>query len=1109
MSKIRVVLIERLGAPDPAWPTPFGPVAGADPIAANGLRTLDLTPFLKPVQTFTQVMERDLSTGSFSSFDVDLRDDDGSLADAIGPFSTDLGVAGRYYGPWAFVYEEWAAGTLSAVRFLGYVDITTIQWTEMDKETKLTVVHATQLTQDRFLTDFPALLRQYPQVPTTATESFAASNADDILHATVPAYTQRGTKIALESALWAAGKISWEAGIEKSKDCQIIGTRPICTYDNPGPPTMPSLTLSIGANNYIVDHIEWDTSLSADVPYGPGSPADGDLYGTYTYGVARIVLQGAPDLTAVLSPGTTISWAVAEETRTHYLLAADVPTPASGSDGQRYIKLNTVEQLVPGDVLTFTYQDTTSGAQRLTTADLPPIVDLDGETGTVWLYQPLTQAYLRTDVSKVRRNSQNPALFNGLEYAKAIVAPFALDTTFFHEAVTAFPVPCWRPYDAAVPQLYGAHNIQTIALDGTLQLARRGADNGTGAFTVAGVWQGSWDAGWAWQAMPSASATHDVYGDALQWPGTPAPFQPPIIYVAADLSGGATIPKNGWRNPWRTWKGLSDQNQDIESYWDGTSINWGGHAAANYIPAKLVAYSASSASPGRYTRSSSGPAWTFEAHTADRTLGSGTTPSISGSPAGGNWIALGMGIYADATVGHKEGLISLSVATTTGPTWATATATLFSIGSSGALTVRQTPALAVPTAGPWGLGGGLVVCTWNETRGGQTYPRTRLFLVDGRATPLQADFPTLEIIPGTIQPLQLAGSGSSAAISGWYCQALETFEDANYHMSRRLRFIWLDANLVVKNGDAEPDPADPRNPAANFRRGEVLAESVADGAIIARMVRTASATDEMAGMAGGRLFTVANKITTTIERLDIGATAISTSTIGSVTGSGDGLSVTDYLNAFAQAMVATCLPAPDGSFRLVSRDSGNLRLKTSSTPGYVVGVEGRERANKTKLQTWQNFVRLVRVTYGDMFTGSSLTVDCKGGFDGGDILPVDMSKIVWGVAAARAFGQADAYFFGAPQPILTETWVDRAYGGTLDSPPPFYAEWQVGDLTTYTQIDTSTELPAMVDAVQILSMAPALEQRGVDVELLQLTNQVPSNATTWVEPGWVDPAWVQ
>lgn len=1107
MSTYRVVLVERLGAPDPAWPTPYGPAAGADPIAANGLHTLDLTPHLSPLQDFSVTLERDLTKSSFGTLNLDLEDADGSLADLLGPTSTTLGTGTRYYGPWVQVFEDWGSPTVSALRFLGYLDETSIQWSEDTAETKVTALHATQLLRERFLTDFPALLRPYPMVPTTASQSFAASNADDILHAAVSSYTQRSNKLALESTLWASGQISWEAGVDASRDCDMVGTRPICTNSTYPAPTAPSRTLSIGANNYVVDHIDWDTSLSANVGYGPSSPVDGDLYGTNTYGVARIYLQGAPDLTAVLSPGTTISWAVAENTRTHYLLAADVPAPASGSDGQRWIKLNTVEQLVPGDVLTFTYQDSTSGAQRLTTTDLPPVIDLDGEQGRAWLYQPLGQAYTMASVSKVRRNSQDPVMFEGLSYAAAVVAPFALETNYFFAPATAQPVVAWRPYDATTPQLYGAHNLQTLDISGTLQLARRGADNGGGAFTVAGVWQGSWDTAWAWKALPNASATHDIYGDVLQFPGGANPYKPPVIFTAGDLSGGATIPKNGWRNPWRTWKDYSDNAQDIESWWNGTAVQWASRAKSGVVPAILVSFAASTAAPGRFTRTSGGT-WTFEPHTADRTLGGAATPAITGTPPTGSWIAQGMGIYADPTTGHKEALLAL-VATGASFPWTAMTACLMSCGASGALTVQQTPTLAMPPAnGPWALGGGLVVVTWNETRGGSTYPRSRLHLVDGRATPLTADFPTLEIIPQSLQPLSLAGSGSAAAVSGWYGLGLETYQDSNFHLSRRLRFLWLGPNLSVKNGDAEPDPADPLNPAANFRRGEVIAESVADGPILARLIRTSATQDTMAGMAGGRLFTVDRKITHTVERLKIGATAQGKSTIGSVVGSGDGLTVMDYLDAFAGAHLASALPSADGHMRMVSRASGKLQLRSGVVAGYKVGVQDSERGKKTKLQTWQGFIRLVRVTYGDAFSGQNLTVDCLSPFDGGKVFPLDVSNLVWGVTAARAIGQAGVYFFGNPSPVLTETWVDRANGDASSMAPSFYAEWQVGDLIPFTPISDAGS-PATVTAYKLISMKPGLEARSVDVELLQNPFPVSSSPTGWVDPAWVDPGWVQ
>lgn len=1092
MSKFRVIAIERLGAPLPSWPTRYGPASGSDPIAANSLRSVDLTPYLETLQDFTQQMERDLTKGSFSGFPLTLEDKDGSLGDLLGPYSATLATTTRYYGPWIQVWEDYGSPTTSVLRFLGYIDDKSIQWSENTKQTKVSVKPDDQLLKERLLTDFPELLRPYPVVPTTATQSFAVSTADDILHAAIGSYTPRANKVALEQALWAQGQISWVAGVATQTDCEVIGHRPVCTTSNNGAPAAPAQSISIGSNSYLVDHIDWDTSISASQSYG----ASPDPYGTSTYLVARIYLQGAPDLSAILSltpSPTTVLWGISETLRTHYLLASSVPAPASGSDGQRWMPLNTVEGLVAGDVLTITFVDTTSGNQRITTADLPPLVDVDGETGKVWFATPLQQAYSTAAVSKIRRNSQDPVLFDGLAYAQVITAPFGLDATYLQAVAVDVPVLAWRPYDAASPQLYGAHNIQTIDSAGTLQFARRGADNGSGAYTIAGIWQGNWSSGIAWKGLPNPSATHDQYGDVLQFPGGANPFKPPVIYTAGDLSGGATIPKNGWRNPWRTWKDYTDNAQDLESWWDGTVVQWNPKAKSGVVPATLVSFAASTMAPGRYTRTSGGT-WTFEAHSADRTLSSGTTPSITGTTPTGSWIALGMGIYADPTNGHKEGLIAL-VATGTAFPWTAMKACLMSCGAGGALTVQQTVTLTITANGPWALGGGLVVTTWNETRGGATYPRSRLHLVDGRTTPLMVDFPTLEIIPSSIQPLTLAGTGSSRAISGWYALALETYEDSNYHLSRRLRFLWLNASLALKNGDLEPDPADPTNLAANFRRGEVVSSAVPDGPILARMVRTSNSSDAMAGMAGGRIFSVDMTIPTTVEHLKVGGEALS----------GSGLSVSDFLEKFAALQIATALPSSDGSTRMVSRAYGNLRLRFVN--GKYTSVQGSERGDKTKLQTWMGHLRKARVTYDDPIAASTQTVEVLSGFDGGSILDTDYSDVLDSATAARALGRAQMSFFGNPQPVLTETWVDRTNGANPDKGPTFYADWQVGDLVTFDLVDPSTG-PWTVTAYKILSMQPGLEARSVKVQLVRLNNPQPVGSVGWVQPGWVQPGWV-
>lgn len=428
MSRFRALAIERLGAPLPSWPTVYGPTAGSDPIAANGLRTLDLTPFMESMQSFTEQMERDLSKGSFSSFPLSFNDKDGSLADTLGPSSATFAASARYYSPRVQIWEDYGSPTTSIQRALGYLDPLGIEWSENTNLTRVSVLPSSQLLKERLLTDRPELLRPYPMVPTTASQSFAASTADDEMLAAAPSYTARANKVALEQTLWAQGKISWLAMLISNDESSATphpdgswtptGSR-VYTYPLP---SAPAQSLSMSSHAFLVDHIEGDITFSVDY----GTPGASYKWGTKTYQVARIVLQGAPDLTPYLTltpTPTTILWGISETLRTHYLLVGSVAAPAGGSDGQRWMQLNTVEGLVPGDILTITYVDTTSGAQRITTADLPPIVDVDGETGKVWFSTALQQAYSTSSVSKIRRNSQDPALFDGLAYAKAITVP--------------------------------------------------------------------------------------------------------------------------------------------------------------------------------------------------------------------------------------------------------------------------------------------------------------------------------------------------------------------------------------------------------------------------------------------------------------------------------------------------------------------------------------------------------------------------------------------------------------------------------------------------------------------------------------------------------------
>ena len=1108
MSTWHVTAIERLGAPDPTWPSIYGPAAvGSDPIATNGLHTLDLTPSLEPLKNFSVEMQRDLTTSSFSSMQIDLVDADGSLADTLGPFSATLAATNRYYGPWIQVIEVWGAS--SAVRFLGYLDEGSIQWSEDDARTQVTVIHASQLLKERLITDYPELLRPWPSVPNGIASSFTQGTADALLVAVVPAYVPRSNATALEAALWAMGALSWEAGVYKT----IIPS-------DPGPPFTRALTsyypipgalassVTIGSHTYAVDHIDWDPTLSGS--YYDGTETD-------YYKVARIYLQGAPNLTGILSLGATVTWAIPESQRSHYLLpAGSINPPTSGSDGPKFVQLNTVDQLAPGDVLTLTFVDSTSGAPRSATADLPVVIGLDGEAARVHLATALTQGY--SNVSKVRRNSQDPVLFDGLAYAKALVAPFALDTSAFLPAPTDLPVLVWQPYDVATPPLYGAHHLQTISQAGALMVARRGSDNGSATYPSAGVWSGTFGGTWLWQGLPSADATHQVFGDVLQFPGGVNAHTAPVIFTAGDLSAGATVPPNGWRHPWRSWADLTHQSQALESTWDGTAIHWIPTAATGDLPAKLVAFAASTPTPGRYTLA--GGAWTFAPHTGDATLGSAVTPAITGSLPSGTWLALGMGVWANGD--EQEALLGLvatgsaypftnlaavlcsqaaggnltvrktqSLWDSTGTAWATGTGyTLFqTVSNSGTLYTCLVPHVAgtfgvdlatgkwivAAPAGPWALGGGLVVQSWSESIGGLPYAHTRLIKLNGSEA-LVANLKTLEVLPQTIQPLLLTGASGSRVAGGWYALALETYADQNFALSRRLRFLFLDQNLRIVNGQLEPDPTVPTDVTQYFSRGDMVASLVPDGALIARMVRTSNVADTMAGLVAGRIFTIGHTLPTTVERLKIGASVPQGNTLD-VSNSGDGMAASDYLEKFAAAQLANAIPTSDGNLALVSRGGGTLQLRTIGTQ--QVSVQATERSKRTKTQVWTGYLRRVRLTYTDILSGGTATVSVDSTFEGGSILDQDLSDLLCSEAMALALGQATVYWLGQPATILGETWVDRAGGTAGDLAPAWWASWHVGDRIV---LDPFTG-PATVPGWKLLKMKPGLEDRTVDVDL--------------------------
>lgn len=1080
MSTWHVLAIERLGAPSTTWPTVYGPVAGADPITANGLHTLDLTPYLAPIGEFGTSLDQDLVSGSVSSIQIDLADATGSLATALGPSGT-LGTAGRYYGPWIEVWERWGT-TSEALRFRGYLDESSLQWSEEEALTQASALHASQLIRERLVSDYPSLLRPWPSLPTNSSQEFAQSTADDLLHNLYSPYVIRSNKNTIETAQWTSGKLSWMASISKIEVFKTYryssGVGYTVTDYSPG---VPASMLTIGGNLYAVQTTEWDNSITASSSVNSGYIPDGELVNVETvttYNPARILLQGSPDVSSVLTLGAAIAWAIPEAQRTHYLLASgsSIAAPATGSDGAKSLALNTVEQLVPGDVLTLTFSDATSGVPRTVTADLPTIIDLDGETGTVYLSEALGQGY--SYISKIRRNSQDPVLFDGKTFAEALVAPFGLDVSQFAPAPTDTPVLTWLAYDQATPSLYGVHLLQSTAPN-ALRAARRGPNNGSGVYPTAGVWARSSAGTWSWAGAPTADATHQVFGDVNQFPVAVNTYSAPVIYIEGDLSGSASTPTNGWRHGWRTWKKLNALRQDPESTWDGTSVTWASHTATGDIPWKLVAFFASTPSPCRYSRAASGGVWSCQLHTGNGTLGTAFTPTLTGTVPSGNWIALGMGVYGSPG-DDREALLGLVVTGGSYP-FSAVSACLMSQATGGNLTVVQSAELwttAGVSAGPWELGGGLVVQSYATTIDGISYPVTKLHRLDGAAV-VTGTHKTLEIIPQTIQPLFRVATAGSQKVPGWYALALETYADENYAPARRLRFLQLDAALQIVNGDLEVDPSSPTSAAAYFSRGEAVASVVPDGAVIAKMFRLNQTTNEMFGIFGSRIFQVSHSIPATVERLNIGATA-PTRTL-SIAGSGDGMTASDYLEKFAGAQLASLVPTAAGGFRLVSRALGSLQVRSIGSG--ISSLQSSERGSRVRSEVWSGYIRKVRVTYADPLANTTGTVEVMSAQDGGRVLELDYSDLLASVTMARALGTAAAYWFGSPVQAIKETWIDRS-GGTAGSlPPVWWADWQVGDLMTFDNYLPSSVSWVALSTYKIMSMSPGVEARTVSVEL--------------------------
>jgi hypothetical protein len=1090
VSQWKALAVERLGPPDPTWPSIWGPASpGADPVSANGLRTYDLSPFLLPLGSISQTMERDLSKASMASINLDLSDATGSLAEILGPFSEILGVPGsRYFGPWIRITESWPGG--SAIRFTGYLDETSLEWDQDQHQTSCTVLHATQLLSERNLADIQGFLRAYPATPAAVDTTMVVSTGDDLLAKdanTAGMWTARANALDIEKQLWSQGMLSWESYDAVLTDRRTMNGQNYDYVTDYPVPKAPSSRLTIGGTTYSIRKVMDHPDSALTVQTSETDPL-GWLF--LTYRIAVLALVGpdgsVPDLTNVLSVGETLTFTQSEAERTHYLLALAVAAPESGAEGPDHLMLDTVDQLVPGDDLSF--YNSLAAAPTLTVR----VAALDGEKNQVMLTKPISDALAAG--MKIRRNSRVPVLVDALAAIRLAIAPFSLETTQLVEALASDPVVSWLPYDLTTPSLYGVVEIQPLDRNGKIRLSRRGTATVSGGWQdgMVGVWEGSLTDGLTYKGLSLDGGTKDPalpmrsLGDPCQWPSLPAgssSWAPPTIGILGDLSGHATTPPNGWRSRWRSIENFTRQGQRMYSIWDGTLVEWSLHEPDVDLPPTLVAW-VGSLFPRQFRVT--GASWFCTEQTADGNAGMGAEISLSpsGLPSGGSWLALGMGAWI-GSLGHEEALLGLYVSGTASPFTKVQAVLLPQVARSGSSVTRVAQVVTLwdssttgsQPCGVWALGGGLALQVTKETINGQAMPRSYLYFYDGSGL-LVRDLAGMEILPGTIHPLCPTGQGSASRLGGWYCLAIESYQDTDSSpdsLPRRLRFLHLGPDLKVVNGDLEASPWNPLDTTLALRRGEVIHSTLSPTeTLAARMVRVNVTDNAMLGFAGGRLFQVHEAISRTLDQIPI-----------------DSMTALDLVENAGQALLASAVPTQEGGYSLVSRRAGVLRLREIGTHQAVSIADGEESQVRIT-QSNQAFVSEVNVSYSDAMTGNSNTVTVYPDFKGGTPLDLDLGGLVASETMGRAVGASAAHYHGRPGRVRNSTLRDLAPGLASSQPPPFWADWRVGDLL---ELDMTVVADvATCHGWKIVQLENAPEARTATLSLVQLPDPVSGRA---------------
>ena len=507
---------------------------------------------------------------------------------------------------------------------------------------------------------------------------------------------------------------------------------------------------------------------------------------------------------------------------------------------------------------------------------------------------------------------------------------------------------------------------------------------------------------------------------------------------------------------------------------------------AGEIPTKFVFYTSQCSQFSGRNTFTGGTTFIVEQHIANNTYFSGATKDITGTlPTGGQWMSFGMWpkptptptitptFYQDME--HVAAIYTTGAGTAN---WTISQIVTFTYGPGSMAVIGTTILESGTTAqGVWGMAGGLAVKISEVNINNYFYPYTTLYLVDEQGTVTKQTMYGIEIIKSTICPMALAlvpkrpgdpvGYTSSNKINGWIALGIESYIDKNFVMSRRLRMIWFDYQLNIKNGDLIPSVF---SSTLLVRIGDVVVDPIPEGAILARMVRANDAvqTNKCYGFVGGRRFLVDFAFSRTIERLNLSGN--------------EDKSCMDVIQEIMKSLMSNAVPQPNGSIALVSRNLGTRRLRTF---GSNQGSFQIDEQVKYKLKpSGNNYYNTINVTYNNDITGTSETDEITGYGNGGTTLNINLSMTNAGATQSRAIGVAYGQNFGVIPSTALATIRETSVGApTSSAAAPYWASWVVGDKV----LPVPAAPGSTVNFWKLMGITRNDETRTADIEIEQLS----------------------